>query len=105
VFDFQRSAERVELVLPALRPFTQAKQSVSKLFAIISQNGADPHWAGTLKVAQEATRIGRCLAVVDADEDPASGAINRDKQISARGFIRHLWQILHVDVDISRLIG
>lgn len=56
-------------------------------------------------VAEEATRFGRCLAVVDADEDPASGSVNRTEQIPARGFIRHLRQILHVEMDLSGLIG
>ena len=92
-------------MFPALRPFTQTKQSVSKLFSVVRKNGADAQWAGALKVSEEATRVGRCLAVVDADEDPAGGAINCNKQIAPGGLIRHLRQILHVDVDVSGLIS
>jgi hypothetical protein len=54
---------------------------------------------------EEATRIGRCLAVVDPNKDQASGSINRDKQIPSRGFIGYLRQILHIDVDVSGLIS
>jgi len=34
VFDVQLSAEPVEVMLPALRPLSQAKETVGELFAI-----------------------------------------------------------------------
>ena len=50
-------------------------------------------------------RVGRCLAAVDADENPARSPVNCNKQIPARSLTSHLWQVLHVDVQISRLIS
>ena len=110
MLDVQLSAELVELMLPALRPFTQTKEAVGELFAVVhcpavvclqtmrgGENGADPHSlpgralhlqcpervAGALQVPQKATRVRRSLVVVHADENPASGSIDRDKQIPA----------------------
>jgi hypothetical protein len=107
------------LMLPTLRPFTKAKQPVGKRSRVIrcptgylrsnvpkgGKNGADAQWAGALKVAQEATRIGRCLAVVDADKDPASSPIDRNKQVMPRSLICHLRQVFQVDMDVPRFIG
>lgn len=77
-------------MVPALRPFAQAKQSVGKLFSVIRKNGSNAYWTIALKVTQEAMRIGRCLTVVDADKDPAGSPIDRDEKVTARGFISHL---------------
>lgn len=54
---------------------------------------------------QKATRVSRCLAVVDANEDPAGGPIISNEQIATGSLARHSGQILCVDVDVSRLIG
>jgi len=58
-------------MLPALRPLSQAKETVGELFAIISQNGADPQWAGPLQIPQKAPRVCGRLAVANADKDPS----------------------------------
>ena len=105
VFDVQDCAKFVELMFAAWCAFTQAKEAVSELLAIIRQYGADTHWTGTLQITQEATRIGCRLVVIDADEDSAGGTVNRHEQIAAGRFICHLWQVFQVDVDISGLIG
>ena len=63
-------------------------------------------------------RIGRGLGLEDADEDPAGGAVDGDKQVAPRVrrensrpdcflirlTISHLRQILHVDVQIAGLV-
>ncbi len=79
----------VELMLPTLRPLTQAKEAVRELLAVIRQYGAYPHWAGALQITQEAARVRRRLAVVNADKDPPGGTINCDEQIAAGGLIGH----------------
>ena len=71
VFDVQFRTEPVKLMLPALRPLSQAKETVGELFAIISQIGADPQWAGPLQIPQETPGVCGRLAVVNADKDPS----------------------------------
>ncbi len=34
-----------------------------------------------------------------------NGFFRDDEHVSARGLVSHLWQILHIDVDVSRLVG
>ena len=99
MFDVQFGAELVELMFPALRALAQAKETVGELLAIVCEYGSDAQWASPLQITQKAARVGRRLAVVDADKDPACGPVNCNEQIAAGGLIRHLRQILHVDVD------
>ncbi len=42
--------------------------------------------------------VGGSLGFLDADEDPAGRAVDRNKQVASRGFVNHLRQILHVDM-------
>ena len=58
-----------------------------------------------MQIAQEPSDVGRSLGGHDAHEDPACGAVNGDEQITSGGFIRHLWQVFHVDMKKTRLIG
>ena len=52
-------------------------------------NAMSREGAGALPVTQEAARVGRRLAVLNADKGPAGGPVNRHKQIAAEGLIRH----------------
>jgi putative tricarboxylic transport membrane protein len=57
-----------------------------------------------MQIAQEPSGVGRGLGGHDAHEDPACGAVNGDEQITSGGFIRHLWQVFHVDMKKTRLL-
>ena len=46
---------------------------------------------------------GRLVAIYGI-EDEAPGPVDRHKEISSRRLIGHLWQIFHVNVDVSGLI-
>lgn len=100
----QIGAERIELVLTRGCALAQAKETVCELFSIVGQNGADADWAGPLQVAQKPARIGRCLAVVDTNKDPAGRSIDGHEEVTAAALIGHLGQVFHVDVDIAGLI-
>ena len=54
---------------------------------------------------QVPSRVGGGLGYIDADEDPPRRPINRHEQITPRGFISHLGQILHIDMQIPRRVG
>jgi hypothetical protein len=64
--------------------FAQAEQAVGELFSVIGQNGADADRAGALQVTQEPPGIRCSLCLEDADEDPAGGAVDGDKQVAPR---------------------
>lgn len=105
VLDVERLAEYVELVFPSRGAFAQAKQAIRELFSIIRQNRSDAHGASALKVAQEAASVRCRLCLEDANKHPTRRAVDGHEEVTPRGFIRHLRQILHVDMDVSRLIG
>ena len=91
-------------MLPRSYPLAQAKEPVGELLAIVCENGANADRTGAFKITQEAAGIGRRLVVVDTDKDPAGGPINRNEQITTRGLVLHLRKVLHVNVDVSRLV-
>jgi len=70
-----------------------------------SQNGADTDRAGALQIAQKPPRVGRRLRFEDADEHPSCGSTNGHEEIPAAVLIGHLRQVIHVDMDVSRLIS
>ena len=90
----QNRAKFVELMFAGLGAFAQAKPAVGELFSVVGQDGLDAYWAGPFQIAQKAARIGRCLTIVNADEDPAGGPINRDKQVSRRAKTPSLGNLL-----------
>jgi hypothetical protein len=105
VLDARVCAELVELVLAGGNAFAQAEQAVGELLAIVGKHGADAHRAGAFQVAQEAAGVGSGLGLEDADEDPAGRAVDGHEQVAARGFVSHLRQILHIDMQIAGLAG
>jgi len=96
VFDPEVIAEQVELMLAGGRALAQAEQAVGELFAIIGENGPDPHRAGPFEITQEPAGIRGSLGFVDADEDPAGCPVDGHEQVAPRGFVSHLRQILDV---------
>lgn len=55
--------------------------------------------------APQAAGVGCCLRGIDADKDPAGGAVDRHEQIPASLLVRHLWQVFHVDMQVAGLVG
>jgi hypothetical protein len=88
----------VELVFARRGALAQTEEAICELLAIIREDGADPDRTGALQVMQEAACIGGGLGLEYADEDPSGRPVDSDQQVAARGFVRHLRQILHVDV-------
>lgn len=105
MLDAQFGAELVELMLARRGALAQAEQAIGELFSVIRENGADVDRAGALQVAQETSGVGRGLCLEDTDEDPAGRTVDGDEQVTPRGFMSHLRQILHVDMDVARLVG
>ena len=105
VFDIQFGAELVELMLARRSTLAQAEEAIGELFSVVRENRADADRAGTLKIAQEAPGIRSSLCLENADENPPCRPVDGHEEVAARSFVSHLGQILHVDVDIARLVS
>lgn len=94
----QCGASHVEGVL-ATRLFVFGGETVGKLRAVVGQDLADLDGRGQLQAAQEidAALVGH--VAVDVHEDPAGSAVDGDEQVAARGLVRHLRQVLDVDMN------
>jgi len=105
VFDAEVSAEQVERVVAAGRSLAKAEQAVGEFLPVIGQDRPDRDWADLFQIAQKAAGIGGGLGFDDPDEHPAGGPVNRHKQGAARGFVSHLRQIRHIDMQVAGLVG
>lgn len=105
VLDAEVRAEQVELVLSGGGALAQAEEAVGESLAVVGQHARDLHRGRALQVAQEAARVGSSLRRIDAHEDPPRRPVDGHEEIAARGFVRHLRQILDVDVQVAWLIG
>ena len=66
MFDPQRMAQLVELMLARGLATTAAKQSVCELFAVVREDGADLEWGSPAHSGQEG--FGRRLRLVLPDD-------------------------------------
>ena len=74
-------------------------ETVSKLRAVVGEDLADLDGRSQLEPTQEidAARLGH--VAVDVHENPARRTVDGDEQVASRGLVRHLRQVLDVDVD------
>lgn len=105
VFDAEVAAELIERAVAAVRALAQAEQAVGEFLPVIGQDRPDRDWAGAFQIAQKAAGIGGGLGFEGPDEHPAGGPFNRHKQGAARGFVSHLRQIRHIDMQVAGLVG
>ena len=105
MFDAEVSAELIKLVLAGGLAFAQAEETVGDFRPVIGQDRPDPDWAGPFQIAQKSAGVGGGLGFEDPDEHPAGCAVDGHEQIAARGFVSHLRQILHIDMQIAGLVG
>jgi len=104
MLDIKGRTKGIELVLADRSALAQTDEAIRELLAIVREYSADADRAGTFQVTQEAPRIGRGLGLEDADEDPTCGSVDGNEQISPRGFLSHLGQILDIHVQIAEPI-
>lgn len=80
------------------------REAVGELRAIVRKDFRDLDRRGILQSPQEVDATGVGHVVVDAQEDPARGAVDSHEQIAAGRLVGHLWQVLDVDVHKARLV-
>lgn len=105
VLNAQAVTQEVEFVIARGVLGAAAEQPVGELLAVVGQDGADHKRRCLGQLLEEAASGCGRLAPLDRDEHPAGGTVNGHEHVAARGFVGHLGQVLHVDVDVSRLIG
>ncbi len=105
MLDLELGAEAVELMVPRCSALAEAEQSIRELFAIVSEDPRDRHRGGTIEVAQEMARVGRRFRRLEADKDPARGAVDRHEQIPASLLVGYLWQVFDAHMQIAGLVG
>lgn len=87
------------------RTLSPCDEAIREFLAVVGQDRSDTEGSGLVQFLQEAPGVGSALAGIDTHEHPAGGAINGHKQVTPRGFVRHLRQVLHIDVDEAGLVG
>ncbi len=105
MIDIEGGAQRVAFMRACCGALAQTEEAIHELFSIIREYGADPHRAGALQGAQEAPGIGRCLAVVDPDNNPTRCPVDGHEEGTAAALICHRWQVFQVDGDGTGFIG
>ncbi|OMP13621.1 F0F1 ATP synthase alpha subunit [Corchorus olitorius] len=79
-------------------------ETVGELRAVVGEDLADLDGRSQLQATQEIDAAFLCHVAVDVHEDPARSTVDGNEQVAARGLVRHLRQILDVDVNEAWLI-
>ena len=101
VLDGQFRAAPVECVFSAWR-LRLAGEAVGELTAVVGEHGLDLHRRGLVQATQEVGCGGFVLAGVDAQIDPARGAVDGHEQVASGRLVGHLRQVLDVHMDGAR---
>jgi hypothetical protein len=78
--------------------------AIGEGFAVIRQPLLDLAGGLSDESLQEASGMGSVFCAQDFHVNPARGPVDHHEQIAMRRFIRHLRQILDIDMDATRLI-
>ena len=105
MFDAQGQAQLVELVLPRRLAIPGAEQAVGELLAVVGQDLADPDRTGLVQSVQEGLGRRRRLVGLDGQVNPAAGPVDGHEQVASGGLVPHLGQVLHIHVQVARLVG
>jgi len=97
-------AGRVEGMLSYGLTFIGGTEAVGELLAVVGEDLGDLERGVLDEVLEEApSGVGR-LRCRDLEEDPAGRPVDGHEEVFVSGFVRHLWEILDVNVDVSGLV-
>ena len=105
VLDAQCLAQEVELMMARRLTFAGGEQAIGELLAVVGEQALDFAGAGPVQRCEKGGGGLGGPVGLDRDEDPARGAVDGDEQVAPTWLIRHLRQVLDVDMQITRLIG
>lgn len=105
VLDAQAVALLIKLVLARGFALTAGKQPVGELLAVVGQQFSDLQRTRLVHGIEERFRTGCSLVPLDRHEHPARGAVDGHEQIAPLRLLSHLGQVLHVHVQVARLVA
>jgi len=105
VFNVQGLAQLIKLVQTRGLPGTGGKEPIRELFAVVRLQLTDLERTGLVQGAKEGLGTGRGLVVLYRHEHPARGAVDGHEQVAPLRLISHLRQVLHVHVQVARLVA
>ncbi len=97
-------AGAVEAMTSGRIAFAGGAAAIGECFAVIRQHLLDLEGCLIDESLQKAGGLGSGFCAQDFHVNPARGPVDRHEQIAMRRFIRHLRQILDIDMDEARLI-
>jgi hypothetical protein len=74
-------------------------KAVGKLRTVVSQDSCRSRWVRPASASAGNRRCRPRSCSINVHEDPASGTIYGDEPVAARSVIRHLLEVLDVDVE------
>ena len=101
----QLLAQLVELMVATGLALTTGKEAIGELLAVVGQHSGDLDRAGLVQGMEEGPSAGGRLVAFDLHEHPARRPVNGHKQVAALGFVLHLRQVLHIHVQVARLVA
>ena len=105
MLDAELLAQAVEHVRAAgFLLLAAGREAVGKLAAVVGQQLDDLDRAGLLDLAEEVDTAAVCLVGIELDENPARSAVDGNEQVAPCRLVRHLRQVLDVDVHKARLV-
>lgn len=105
VLDAELLAQAVEHVCAAgFLLLAAGREAVGELAAIIGQELDDLDGPGLVDLGEDVDTAAIGLVAIELDEDSACSAVDRNEQIAPCRLVRHLRQVLDVDVHKARLV-
>jgi hypothetical protein len=104
VLNSELLAQLVKLMVATGCSLAIGKQAVRELLAVVGQQLLNLDRASLFQGPQEGLGASSALVVFDGDKHPARGPVDGDKQVAAFGLVLHLGQILHIHVQVARLV-
>lgn len=105
MIDAQRRTQGIKLMSAGGVFGARAEQTVGEFLAVIRQDRLNLERRGLGHPVEKRADCGRGLVPLDGDEHPARRPVDGHEHITARGFVRHLRQVLHIDMQEARNVG
>ena len=104
VLDPMLAAHLVEQVAPRGLSLALRGETVRELAPVVRQDRADLHGRSLEEALQERGSVPGRFGGPDLKVHPPGGAVDGDEEVLVHLLVRHLRQMLDVDVDVARLV-
>ena len=105
VFNAQAGTQQIELMLSCGLARSRCKKPICELLAVVGEHLLNAHRTSLVHCIEKRFGTGRGLVLLDLHEHPAGSAVDGHEQVAPAALILHLWQVLQIDVQVSRLVS